>query len=122
MNNKSANHLAATRCIQACRRGEGDSLRSKVSIRMRNKGDWSDFERGEQVCWSRRTAGLSISQNTDLLVFCRTSQPSLGFTENSFKKRKYPMSRADAGFRGEWTDGLDIIERMTKSIKIDFMS
>lgn len=32
------------------------------------------------------------------------------------------MSRADAGFREEWTDGLDIIERMTKSIKIDFMS
>lgn len=32
--NKLANHLAATPCIEACRRDEGDLLLCKVSIRM----------------------------------------------------------------------------------------
>ncbi len=41
------------------------------------------------VVGARRT-GLSISQTADLLGF--HTQPSLGFTENGLKKRKYPVS------------------------------
>ncbi len=47
------------------------------------------------------------------------TQPSLGFTENSPKKRKYPVSGSCVDenallvteVRGEWADWLEIIER-----------
>ncbi len=52
---------------------------------MRKKRDLSDFERGMVV--GARRAGLSISKTADLL-----GQPSLGFTENGSKKRKYSVS------------------------------
>ena len=54
---------------------------------MGKKGDLSDFERGMVV--GARRAGLSMSETDDLLGF---SQPSLGFTENGPKKRKYAVS------------------------------
>ncbi len=46
-------------------------------------------------------------------------QPSLGFTENGLKKRKYPESSSCVDenallmseVRGEWTDWLEMIER-----------
>ncbi len=44
-------------------------------------------------------------------------QPSLGFTENGPKKRKYPVSgscveeNALLMVRGEWADWLEMIER-----------
>ncbi len=62
-------------------------LKFKPSIRTGKKGDLSDFERGMVV------GGLSISETADLLGFSHT-QPSLGFTENGPKKRKYPNIRA----------------------------
>lgn len=61
-----------------CGCGEGDLLKFKASIKMSNKGDRSDFERGswcqtgcrsENCCWSTG-------------VF---TQPSLGFSENDPK-------------------------------------
>ncbi len=55
---------------------------------MGKKGYLSDFER-EMVVGARR-ACLSISKTADLLGF--HAQPSLGFTENGPKKRKYPVS------------------------------
>ncbi len=67
---------------------------------MGKKRDLSDFERGMVV--GARRAALSISQTADLLGF--HTQPSLGFTENGPKKRKYPVS-------GEWADWLEMIER-----------
>jgi len=62
-------------------------------------------------------AGLSISKTADLLGF--QSQPSLGFTENGPKKRKYPVSGSCVDenallmseVRGECADWLDMIER-----------
>ncbi len=78
---------------------------------MGKKGDLSDFEHGMVV--GARQAGLSISKTADL------TQPSLGFTANALKKRKYPVSGSCADensllmseVRGEWTDWLEMIER-----------
>ncbi len=72
---------------------------------MGKKVDISDFEHGMFVC--ARRADLSISQ------------PSLGFTENGPKKRKYPVSGSCvhentlmmSEVRGEWADWLEMIER-----------
>ncbi len=63
------------------------------------------------VVGARRT-GLSISETADLLDF--HTQPSLGFTENGPKKRKYPASGSCVDenvllmseVRGEWIDWL----------------
>ncbi len=63
--------MTATQCILASRCGEDDLLKFKKSIRIENKGDLSDFERGMVVC-ARRT-GLSISITADLLGFSRTT-------------------------------------------------
>ncbi len=73
-------------------------------------------ERG-MVVGARRTA-LSISETADLLGFPHT-QPSLGFTENGLKKRKYPVSGSCVDenallmseVRGECADWLEMIER-----------
>ncbi len=55
---------------------------------MGKKGDLSDLKHGKVV--SARQAGLSISK---LLIYWDFhAQPSLGFTENGPKKRKYPVS------------------------------
>ncbi len=55
---------------------------------MGKKGDLSDFECGMVVC--ARWTGLSISK---LLIYWDfQALPSLGFTENGPKKRKYPVS------------------------------
>ncbi len=55
---------------------------------MGKKGYLSDLKRGKVV--SARRAGLSISK---LLIYWDFhAQPSLGFTENGPKKRKYPVS------------------------------
>ncbi len=79
---------------------------------MGKKGDLSDFERGMVV--GARRAGLSISKTADF-----HAQPSLGFTENGPKKRKYPVSGSCVDenallmseVRGEWADWLEMIER-----------
>ncbi len=63
--------MAATRCIWASRCGEDDVLKFKPSIRMGKKGDLSDFERGMVV--GARRAGLSISDQADLLGFSLTN-------------------------------------------------
>ncbi len=82
---------------------------------MGKKGDLSDFERGMVV--GVRRSGLSISK---LLIYWDFhTQPSLGFTENSPKKRKYPVSGSCVDenallmseVRGEWADWLEMIER-----------
>ena len=75
---------------------------------MEKKGDLNDFERGMVV--GARWAGLNISETAHQLGF--SPQPSLGFTENGLKKRKYPVSSSSVGanvllmpeVRGEWTD------------------
>ncbi len=63
--------MTATQCILTSRCGEDDLLKFKKSIRIENKGDLSDFERGMVVC--ARRAGLSISITADLLGFSRTT-------------------------------------------------
>ncbi len=83
-----------------------DLLKFKPSIRTGKKGDLSDFERGMVV--GARRAGLSISKTADLLIH---TQPSLEFTENGPKNRKYPVSGSCVDenallmseVRGEWT-------------------
>ncbi len=90
-------------------------LKFKPSIRTGKKEDLRDFERGMVV--GARGAGLSISK---LLIYWDFhTQPSLGFTENGPKKRKYPVSGScvdENGLlmsevRGEWTDWLEMIKR-----------
>ncbi|KAI5098099.1 hypothetical protein C0J45_11826 [Silurus meridionalis] len=56
---------------KACRHGQDDLLQFKPSVRMGNKGDLSDFERGMVV--GARQAGLSISETADLLGFSCTT-------------------------------------------------
>jgi len=52
---------------------------------MGNKGDLSDFERG-----------MVVFQQL-LIYWDFHAQPSLGFTENGPKKRKYPVSGSSLG-------------------------
>ena len=87
----------------------------KPSIRKGKKGDLIGFEHGMVV--GTRRAGLSISK---LLIYWDFhTQPSLGFTENGPKKRKYPVSGSCVDenallmseVRGEWADWLEMIER-----------
>ena len=82
---------------------------------MGKKGDLSDFERGMVV--GARRAG---SEYQKLLIYWDFhTQPSLGFTENGPKKRKYPMSGSCVDenallmseVRGGWADWFEMIER-----------
>lgn len=58
-NSLLGNYMAAAQCIQAYRRDQ-DHLLTSNSIRVRKKGDKSDFECGIVV-------GLGISETADLL-------------------------------------------------------
>ncbi len=79
---------------------------------MGKKGDLSYFEWGMVV--GARWDGLIISKTADF-----HAQPSLGFTGNGPKKRKYPVSGSCVDenalliseVRGEWADWLEMIER-----------
>ncbi len=82
---------------------------------MGKKGDLSDFERGMFV----GADGLVWVFQKLLIYWDFHAQPSLGFTENGLKKRKYPVSVSCVDenallmseVRGEWTDWLEMIER-----------
>jgi len=60
-----------------------------------------------------------IYTHTQLIFWDLYAQPSLGFTENGPKKRKYPVSGNSVGknallmpeVRGRWQDGFEQIER-----------
>ncbi len=80
--------MTATQCIQVSRCGEDDLLKFKLSIRTGKKGDLSDFEHGMVV----GADGLVWVFQTLLIYWDFHTQPSLGFTENGPKKRKYPVS------------------------------
>ncbi len=64
-----------------------------------------------------RRAGLSILKK--LIYWDFHAPPSVGFTENGPKKRKYPLSDSCVDenallmseVRGEWADWLEMIER-----------
>ncbi len=81
---------------------------------MENKGDLSDFERGKV-----RQEGLVWVFQKLLIYLDFYAQPSLGFTENGPKKRKYPVSGSCVDenallmseVRGDWVDWLEMIER-----------
>ncbi len=77
----------------------------------------SDFERGMVV--GARRAGLHYSVFQKLLIYWDfNAQPSLGFTENGPKKRKYRVSGSCvdenalliSAVRGERADWLEMIE------------
>ncbi len=82
---------------------------------MGKKGDLSDFERGMVV----GADGLVWVFQKLLIYWDFHAQPSLGFTENGLKKRKYPVSGSCVDenvllmseVRGEWADWLEMIER-----------
>ncbi len=82
---------------------------------MGKKWDLRDFEPGMVV--GARWAGLSILKKLIYQDF--HAPPSIGFTENGPKKRKYPVSGScvdENAFlmsedRGEWADWLEMIER-----------
>ncbi len=79
---------------------------------MGKKGDLSDFER-EMVVGARRLVWVFQKQ---LICWDFHTQPSLGFTENGPKKRKYPVSSSCVDenallmseVRGKWADWLEI--------------
>lgn len=100
-----ANHIAAT----ACRHSQDSLLKFKPSVRMRKKWDLCDFDHGMVVC--TRQAGLGIS----LLIYQDFPRhPSLVFSDNGPKKRKYPVRSSSLServvlmleIRGEWAEGL----------------
>lgn len=57
--------MAAIQCTLACRRGKNNLLKFKPNLGMAKKGDISDSECSRVV--GARPAGLSISENGDLL-------------------------------------------------------
>ncbi len=82
---------------------------------MGKKGDLSDFERG-MVVGARQAVRVFKKQ---LIYWDFHVQPSLRFTENGLKKRKYPVSGSCVDentllmseVRGEWTIWLEMIEK-----------
>ncbi len=82
---------------------------------MGKKGDLSDFERG-MVVGARRLVWVFQKRR---IYWDFHAQPSLRFTENGPKKRKYPVNGScvdENAFlmsevRGEWADWLEMIER-----------
>ena len=85
----SANHVAATKCIKACRCGREVPLFLRSNVR--KKCDPSDFDRA--VIVGARQGGLSISETADLLAFSRTtvSRICIEWCE------KHPESSSSAG-------------------------
>lgn len=59
--------MVETQYIKACRRGQDNLLKLKPSIRMGNRGNLRDSERGMVV--GARQASLSISETADILGF-----------------------------------------------------
>ncbi len=90
-------------------------LKFKPSIRMGKKADLSDFER-VMVVGVRR--GWSEYFKKILIYWDFHAQPSLGFTENGPKKRKYSVSSSCVDghalliseVRGQWADWLKTID------------
>ncbi len=82
---------------------------------MGKKGDLSDFEHGMLLV----PDGLVWVFQKLLIYWDFHAQPSLGFTENGMKKRKYPVSDSCVDenallmseVRGELADWLEMIER-----------
>lgn len=66
-------------------------MKFKPSIAIEKKGDFSECG----VAVGARQAGVSVSGTADLLGF--HAQPSVGFTENDLKKRKYPVNSGSQG-------------------------
>ena len=64
-------HVAETKCIKACRRGQEVPLFFGLNVRMGNKCDLSDFDHGMIV--GAKQNGLSISETADLLGFSHTT-------------------------------------------------
>ena len=65
------NQVAATKCVQACRRGQEVELFFRPSVRMEKKCDLSDFDC--RVTVGARKGGLSISTTADHLGFSPTT-------------------------------------------------
>ncbi len=69
-NIRSANHMAATQCIQACRHSQDDLLKFKPSIRMGKKDYLSDFERGMVYSSLEIHASIYISAKLKKVPIC----------------------------------------------------
>lgn len=69
-------HLAETKCIQACRRGHDIWLKFKPSVRTVKKGDLSDFDCGVVV----------TLRQASLMYWNFPTKPFLFLTENDLEK------------------------------------
>ncbi len=86
---------------------------NRSSERGRKGFKWLNVE------WLLVSDGLVWVFHKLLIYWDFHTQPSLGFTENGPKKRKYPVSGSHVDenallmseVRGEWTDWLEMIER-----------
>ncbi len=75
--------------------------------------------KSDHVGWLLVPDGLVWVFHKLLIYWDFHTQPSLGFTENGPKKRKYPVSGSCVDenallmseVRGEWADWLEMIER-----------
>ena len=76
--------MAATKCIKACGRGQEVHLFFTPNVRMRNKCDLRDFDRGLFV-GGRLLISLDFHK-----------QRSLEFAENGAKNKKHPVSSSSA--------------------------
>lgn len=58
---QSANHIAASQCIEACGRGEDDLLKFKSGIRMRRKVNSSDLWKVVKMVLGVRCAAATVT-------------------------------------------------------------
>ena len=70
-NIESASHVAASKCIKACRHRQEVQLLFRPNIRMWQECDQSDFDHGMIV--GSRQGDLNISEMADLLGFSYTT-------------------------------------------------
>ena len=64
-NIESANHVAATKCMKACRHGQEVQLPFRPNVRMEKECDLRDFDRGLII--GARQGDFSNSETADLM-------------------------------------------------------
>ena len=90
-NIESANHVAATKCIKTCRRGQEFQLFFRPNARMGKKSDLSDFDREMSAIQGRLSIKSSVAVAYPLRSLMRL------FCGRSFSTRDRPLEPGRTG-------------------------